>query len=397
MRFSILIPTFKRPHLLSQAIEAALAQTYANREILVIDDGSPDDTRQVAARFGQAIRYLRQENKGKSAALNLGITASAGDAIVILDDDDLFPPWTVAKHAEALARNPAADFSFGQFLRFHGDSLSIAGLYDRELVPLRDPRRLAVKLMENCFIPNPASAVRREAQLRAGRYDETMYYSQDFDMILRLARANEGAFINEPVLYQRKHVSYRGPTAEETYILDSVEKWIKYDAILLNKLDREWSLGDFRPFSAAMESPRDEASALLQKAVILFLRRVYDGAIRVFAEYRQRVRACPPGSTELRIATSLLGCRYGIADLVSGESPGGEIGREMRALKWPLSMRIAFASQIRWRIRRAVTSGDVRYVAKLARFSRETFGFAATAAVLGSRFSFGARQWKRLD
>jgi glycosyltransferase involved in cell wall biosynthesis len=62
-----------------------------------------------------------EENKGKSAALNLGISASTGDAIIVLDDDDLFPPWTVAKHAEALERNAAADFSFGRFVRFRGD------------------------------------------------------------------------------------------------------------------------------------------------------------------------------------------------------------------------------------------------------------------------------------
>ena len=121
MRFSVIIPTFKRPQLLGDAIRAALAQTHANREILVVDDGSPDDTCNVASTFGEAVRYLRQENKGKSAAVNLGISASTGDAIIVLDDDDLFPPWTVAKHAEALERNAAADFSFGRFVRFCGD------------------------------------------------------------------------------------------------------------------------------------------------------------------------------------------------------------------------------------------------------------------------------------
>jgi len=114
MRFSVIIPTFKRAQLLGDAIRAALAQSHPNREILIVDDGSPDDTRNVASTFGDAVRYFRQENKGKSAALNLGISASTGDAIIVLDDDDLFPPWTVAKHAEALERNAAADFFFGQ-------------------------------------------------------------------------------------------------------------------------------------------------------------------------------------------------------------------------------------------------------------------------------------------
>src|ERR1700676_3484294 len=101
MRFSILIPTFDRADLLGQAIESALAQTYADREILVIDDGSTDGTRSVASRYEPAISYLRQENRGKAVALNLGIAASQGDAIIVLDDDDIFPPLTIARHAEA--------------------------------------------------------------------------------------------------------------------------------------------------------------------------------------------------------------------------------------------------------------------------------------------------------
>ena len=243
MRFSVIIPTFKRAQLLGDAIRAALAQTHTDREILVVDDGSPDDTRSVASTFGEAVRYFRQENKGKSAALNLGISASKGDAIIVLDDDDLFPPWTVAKHAEALERNAAADFSFGRFVRFRGDRPpSSSNLCDEEFVPTHDPRRLVVKLMENCFLPNPAWAVRRQAQMRVGPYDESMYYSHDYDMILRLARKNEGVFIDDdPVLYQRKHLGQRGPSAEETFKLDTVGKWVKYDLLLFARLDREWS------------------------------------------------------------------------------------------------------------------------------------------------------------
>jgi hypothetical protein len=124
-----------------------------------------------------------------------------------LDDDDLFPPWTLAKHAEALERNAAADFSFGRFARFHGDQPpSSSDLRDEEFIPTHDPRRLVIKLMENCFLPNPAWAVRRDAQMRVGPYHEAMNYIQDYDMILRLARKNEGVFLDDLVLYQRKHL-----------------------------------------------------------------------------------------------------------------------------------------------------------------------------------------------
>jgi len=397
MRFSVIIPTFKRAQLLGDAIRAALAQTHTDREILVVDDGSPDDTRSVASTFGEAVRYFRQENKGKSAALNLGISASKGDAIIVLDDDDLFPPWTVAKHAEALERNAAADFSFGRFVRFRGDRPpSSSNLWDEEFVPTHDPRRLVVKLMENCFLPNPAWAVRRQAQMRVGPYDESMYYSHDYDMILRLARKNEGVFIDDdPVLYQRKHLGQRGPSAEETFKLDTVGKWVKYDSLLFARLDREWSLSDFRPFPDERPSLHQQALALLQKGVILFQRKVYDGAIRALTEYRRDLRDRSPDPVELKIATGLLGCRYGIADLVAKKSLGSDIVHAFRSTHWPLSMRVAFASQVRWRVRTALTAGDVRYALDLAKFSCRTFGPSATAAVLGSRYTFGATQWRR--
>ncbi len=111
MRFSVLIPTFERAELLGQAIESALAQTHDNREILVIDDGSGDATGAVAARYLPAVGYLRQENRGKAAALNFALAAATGDVILVLDDDDLLPPTALADHASALEGDPRADFS----------------------------------------------------------------------------------------------------------------------------------------------------------------------------------------------------------------------------------------------------------------------------------------------
>jgi len=80
----------------------------------------------------------------------------------------------------------------------------------------------------------------------------------------------------------------------------------------------------------------------------------------------------------------------GIADLVSGKNSNGDIVHAFRSRRWPLSMRMAFASQIRWRVRAALTVGDVGYALDLVKFSCRVFGLSATGAVLGSRFKFGA-------
>jgi Glycosyl transferase family 2 len=393
MRFSILIPTFNRAAFLRQAIDSALSQTYPDREIVVIDDGSTDATAEVASSFGAQISYLRKENAGKAAALNTGIKASRGDVLIVLDDDDFFPPWTLASHADALLRNPSAEFSYGRFVRFRGSTPpSLSDLQDMELVPTHDPRRLAVKLMENCFLPNPTWAVRRTAQLKVGPYDEGLRYSEDYDMILKLAKENEGIFVDNVVLFQRKHLAHRGPLSEQTLALDVVDKWLKYDAHIFEQIGRVWPLEEFRPFpDPALAGGR--ATLLLQKGVILFQRKVYERAARALVQYRRHLELRPPTSDELRIAGGLLGCRHGLADLILGGAVRDGIVREFRAANWPLSMRVAFASQLRWRVRAAASARDADYARKLIVFSSKVFGIVPTIAVLGSRYSAGRRMW----
>ncbi|MBV9738400.1 MAG: glycosyltransferase family 2 protein [Hyphomicrobiales bacterium] len=394
MRFSVLIPTYNRADLLDQALRSALAQTHRNFEILIIDDGSTDPTPEVASRYGSAVKYWRQENQGKSAALNLGIRKAEGDILMVLDDDDILPAWSLAKHAEALSQRPAAGFSYGRFARFAGNDLSSpAQLNDNEMVPTHDPRRLVVKLMENCFLPNPVWAVRKDLQARVGPYDRDMYFSQDYDMILRLARGNEGTFVDDVVLYQRKHGSLRGPQAEQENVVDTIAKWIKYDALLFERLDRSWDIGDFHPFSNKPGSG-EEGLAYLQKGVILFQRKVYDGARRALASFRSLLMDRSPTVVELRIAAGLLGCRYGIAELVDHREHGENVAQWLHAKGWPLPLRMAFGSQLRWRVRAAAASGQVKFARDLLSFSHKAFGLAATVAIMGSKYAAGTHGWR---
>jgi hypothetical protein len=130
-----------------------------------------------------------------------------------------------------------------------------------------------------------------------------------------------------------------------------VGKWVKYDALLFKKLDREldreWSLSDFRPFpdKGALDTPRGLGATSEGRHLVpaKSLRRSNTRA----QEYRRHLDGRSPDPVELRIATGLLGCHYGIADLVSGKNSNGNIVHAFRSRRWPLSMRMAFASQIR--------------------------------------------------
>src|SRR4051812_6017095 len=101
MLFSVVVPTYNRLYLLSRALETVCAQTHADFEIIIVDDGSTDGTREWLASHGAPVpvRVLEQSNRGPGAARNLGIREARGDYIAFLDSDDLWFPWTLETFA----------------------------------------------------------------------------------------------------------------------------------------------------------------------------------------------------------------------------------------------------------------------------------------------------------
>ena len=103
---SVVIPSYNRGYILDRAIESALSQTYPHVEVIVVDDGSTDDTGAVAARYGSRIRYIRKENGGVSSARNRGFAESRGEFVALLDSDDGWLPWKLAAQVAILQRDP---------------------------------------------------------------------------------------------------------------------------------------------------------------------------------------------------------------------------------------------------------------------------------------------------
>jgi glycosyltransferase involved in cell wall biosynthesis len=108
--FSVIIPTYNNGSTLARAIESVLAQTHAAHEIIVIDDGSSDDTTEVVRKFADRIIYLRQANAGVSAARNRGMEAASGDWLAFVDADDEFTPERLVLHAAWIRDEPDLDF-----------------------------------------------------------------------------------------------------------------------------------------------------------------------------------------------------------------------------------------------------------------------------------------------
>jgi len=183
-RVSIIIPTYNRSKLLRVAIESALAQTYPNVEIIVVDDGSTDDTAAVVAQYAGRVTYLKQANQDVAAARNTGIRAASGEYLTFLDDDDLIMPTKIERQVQVMASQPKVGLVHCRFYYADedGNYLYKAGLLpEGEVLP---------RLVCSNFVWVGAPLIRRHCFDQVGLFDEEIpSVTADWDMWLRIAQA----------------------------------------------------------------------------------------------------------------------------------------------------------------------------------------------------------------
>jgi glycosyltransferase involved in cell wall biosynthesis len=214
---SVVIPTYNRAHLVGRAIESVLAQTYAHTEIIIVDDGSTDDTQQTLRSYGRCIRVVIQENSGPSIARNRGIALAQGEIIAFLDSDDIWLPTKLERQVDAMAK---ADASVPcclcncQVVYKDGSRTSTFNIADT-LPGCATGLWLnpAEVLLTRFVLFNQAVAIRRSVLERVGSFDENLRFGEDYELPLRLAL--EGPWIiigDELVVY---HAASTGSWADK--------------------------------------------------------------------------------------------------------------------------------------------------------------------------------------
>lgn len=199
-RVSVIIPTYNRAQLLPRAIDSVLAQTVADRcDIVVVDDGSTDDTPAVAARYGDRIQYIRQPNRGAAAARNTGIRASDGEFVAFLDTDDEWRPDKTERQLEALHRWPEAVLASGRAIARYADGRTQP--YAVPAIPFDRPVDLAPLLFAQNFMPTPTIMARRSALMQTGLFCEQLLRRHDYHLWVCLACCGPGVFVDALVAY----------------------------------------------------------------------------------------------------------------------------------------------------------------------------------------------------
>jgi glycosyltransferase involved in cell wall biosynthesis len=195
---SVVIPTYNRAWCLREAVDSALTQEFADFELVVVDDGSTDDTRQVLKGYGDRVTVLSLENRGVSAARNAGIAAARGALIAFLDSDDLWLPGKLRRQVEFFASHPEALICQTEELWFkHGRRVNPGKRHRKRGGMIFEPS------LELCLVSPSAVMVRRELFERVGCFDEELPACEDYDLWLRVGCRYPVHLIDTPLIVKR--------------------------------------------------------------------------------------------------------------------------------------------------------------------------------------------------
>jgi len=195
---SVIIPTFNRSAFLMEALASVLGQTKRDMEVIVVDDGSTDDTSRVVEAFGQEVKYCRQIHAGVSAARNKGIRAASGEWLAFLDSDDIWLPRKLESQLDFLFRHPEIK------------------ICQTEEIWIRNGRRMNPRkyhakpkgycfevLLERCLVSPSAVMIHRSLFDEVGLFDEALPACEDYDLWVRIGYRYPIGLVEMPLIVKR--------------------------------------------------------------------------------------------------------------------------------------------------------------------------------------------------
>jgi glycosyltransferase involved in cell wall biosynthesis len=197
-KVSVVIPTYNRAHLLCEAIESVLAQSYTGFELIVVDDGSTDNTEEVVRSIADPrVKYVKQANGGPSVARNTGVRTATGEFVAFLDSDDLWLPGKMAAQMAIVEDDPTVGLVYGLYYHTkNGGERKLQG----ECYPVGSR-----PLPEGPNIHLSTSMIQRSWIERIGGFDEKLSWSDDLELMWRLSMAGcKMVCVSEPLMIKRK-------------------------------------------------------------------------------------------------------------------------------------------------------------------------------------------------
>lgn len=233
---SVVIPCYRQAHFLGTAIESVLGQTHSSYEIIVVDDGSPDDVASVVAAYPEVV-YCRQDNAGLSGARNAGLARCKGESVLFLDADDRLLPNALSEGVRALSAHPACAFVWG----FNRPIDAAGNPLPAEPRIFSGGAEYEQLLRENVVGPPLGVMFRRAIVASVGGFSTTVHYVQDYDLYLRIARSHPSWCHRALIAEYRFHGANMSSDLERMLegvlgVLDQQKEWVRGDARLRRAL-----------------------------------------------------------------------------------------------------------------------------------------------------------------
>lgn len=317
MKVSVVIPTYNRGYTITEALASVFSQTFQDFEVIVVDDGSTDDTSDLVRRFGdRRLRYVRRDTRrGVAAARNLALSMSKGSFISFLDSDDIWKPQKIEYEVAFLERHPQVEAVFSDLEKFDGkiftpSFMRATPVFSKRLAdgPYPDGivltgREMYLCLLHEVPIKPTALTLRREAVENIGKFDESRPAGSDWEFLIRFARKWRFGYIDRPLAVLRvlEDATHRLHAERDKLmmigLLRSERERLKHDPEALAAI--RWGIADLTKHLAwhylALGRKRDAARALIRG----FWETHYGGLLL------RAIAACLPQNVRFRLKQTL--------------------------------------------------------------------------------------------
>jgi len=192
---SIIIPTYNRVSWLKGAIDSVLRQSYQDFELIIVDDGSTDDTKKIVTNYGNRVKYIYQPNRGPSAARNSGIEKAQADLITFLDSDDRWMKNKLKTQVELITHDPNIKICYTDeiWMRW-GERVN------QKKIHKKYSGWIYHKCLPLCIISPSSVMIHRDVLGKVGLFDESLIVCEDYDLWLRISRQFPITFIDKPLI-----------------------------------------------------------------------------------------------------------------------------------------------------------------------------------------------------
>jgi len=269
-KITVLIPTFNREKYLPLSLDSIFSQTLLPHQVIVINDGSTDNTKRILKPFTSQIDYIEIYNQGKSVAVNHGLEMATGDYLWIFDDDDVALPDALERLVAPLEKHPEYDFSFcnSYYTESNEQDYSIGAIIREFTIPDLETRGPLIPLLEACYLSGASLFARTSCYDQVGNFNPAMIRSDDYDMAIRIIMAFKGVQLEgKPTYYYRLHQEAKGSNSDRFNSDQMKRKTLEYDQIIFRRLHKELPLDAYLPPDYSLAE--NKRLALMQRMAVM--------------------------------------------------------------------------------------------------------------------------------